>query len=285
MMRRTLPLIALVGVACDGGDGHARADAARAAPPSGAPTRPTSTAPAPSAGPTIPRRERVEVVRSLPHDPDAFTQGLVFHGGRLFESTGLNGRSSLRKVDVSTGRVLQQRALPAEIFAEGLARFDGRLFQLSWQNGKGFVWDAETFEPVREWRYTGEGWGLTHDGTHLIQSDGTATLRFLDPRTLETVRTLEVRSEGRLVTRLNELEWVEGELLANVWMTDRIAVIDPTTGNVTAWIDLVGLLPASERRPETDVLNGIAYDAANGRLYVTGKLWPRLFEVRRVPAP
>lgn len=284
-MRRTLPLIALVGVGCDGGGGHARADAARSTSPSAAPTRPTPAAPPPSAGLTVPRRERVEVVRSLPHDPGAFTQGLVFHGGQLFESTGLNGRSTLRQVELSTGRVLKQRALPTEVFAEGLARFDGRLFQLSWQNGKGFVWDAETFEPVREWRYRGEGWGLTHDGTHLIQSDGTATLRFLDPASLETVRTLEVRSEGRPVAQLNELEWVEGELLANVWMTDRIAVIDPATGHVTAWIDLVGLLPASDRRPETDVLNGIAYDPANGRLYVTGKLWPKLFEVRRVPAP
>ena len=220
------------------------------------------------------------VVRAYPHDPDAFTQGLVIADGRLFEGTGLNGRSSVREVELETGRVLRRRPLAPEHFGEGLTELGGRLFQLTWTGGVGFVYDRATFEPVRRFSYAGEGWGLTHDGRRLIMSDGTAQLRFLDPGTLAETGRITVTDEGRPVPRLNELEWVEGEVFANVWTTDRIARIDPATGRVTGWIDLSGLLSPADRagRP-VDVLNGIAYDRARKRLFVTGKLWPKLYEI------
>jgi glutamine cyclotransferase len=223
-----------------------------------------------------------EVVNTFPHDPGAFTQGLVFSDGVLFESTGLNGQSSLRRVALETGEVLKQRDIDAQYFAEGLALFDGRLIQLTWRNGVGFVYDKDSFEPLGNFTYPNEGWGLTQDGTHLIMSDGSSTLRFLDPHTFEVVREVAVTSEGQPVVRLNELEYVAGEIWANVWQTDAIARIDPATGAVRGWIDLSGLLPAEERAA-ADVLNGIAYDAAGDRLFVTGKLWPTLFEIRVAP--
>ena len=221
-----------------------------------------------------------EVVSVRPHDPGAFTQGLVFLDGALLESTGLNGQSTLRKVDLKTGRVLKQVTVPAEYFAEGLAVLRGKVFQLTWQNHKGFVYDLASFRLEREFAYAGEGWGLTTDGHGLILSDGTDQIRFLDPGAFTVQRTIHVRLRGRPVDRLNELEYVKGEILANVWCADHVMRIDPATGRVTGVIDFSGLLSAQDRTPGTDVLNGIAYDAAGDRLFVTGKRWPKLFEVR-----
>ncbi|MFL5350207.1 MAG: glutaminyl-peptide cyclotransferase [Hyalangium sp.] len=224
-----------------------------------------------------------EIVQRWPHDPKAFTEGLLYRDGRLYESTGLNGSSDFREVDLETGQVLRSRELDQKYFGEGLALFGGKLYQLTWRSQVGFTYDAATFQPTGQFSYTGEGWGLTDDGTSLIMSDGTSTLRFLDPATLAVQRTLKVTDEGREVTQLNELEYVKGEIYANVWRTNLIARIDPVTGHVTGWVDLTGLLAPSERSGNEDVLNGIAYDAATDRLWVTGKLWPRLFEIRVVP--
>lgn len=224
------------------------------------------------------------VVRSYPHDPMAYTQGLAYHDGVLYEGTGLNGRSSVRRVRLETGEVLQIRMLDQQHFGEGIAIWQNSLIQLTWQSGVAFVYDLASLRPVRTFRYTGEGWGLTHDGTRLFMSDGSrdGTLRILDPRTYRQTGTLVVRDGAGPVSGLNELEFVKGEILANVYETDRIARISPKTGRVTGWIDLGGLL---DRRaaPEAEVLNGIAYDAAGDRLFVTGKLWPRVFEISLVP--
>jgi glutamine cyclotransferase len=220
-----------------------------------------------------------EVINVFPHDPGAFTQGLVFRDGFLFESTGLNGRSSLRRVRLETGEVLQRRAIDDRYFAEGLTDWGGRLVQLTWNTNVGFVYDLATFEPIRTFTYAGEGWGLTHDGARLVMSDGTPALRFLDPGTFRETGRVVVRDGDTPVGNLNELEFVRGEILANVWLTDRIAVIAPASGRVTGWIDLAGLRPGPAP-PGDDVLNGIAYDARRDRLFVTGKLWPRLFEIR-----
>jgi glutamine cyclotransferase len=222
-----------------------------------------------------------QVVRSFPHDPAAFTQGLIFRDGVLYEGTGLKGQSSLRKVRLETGEVLQQRALEARYFGEGITDWNDAIVQLTWQAGIGFVYDRAGFTLKRTFSYTGEGWGLTHDGTRLIMSDGSASLRFLDPGTFRETGRLTVRDGGTAVGSLNELEFVRGEIYANVWQTDRIVRIDPRRGNVTATIDLTGLLPAAERA-RVDVLNGIAYDPQRDRLFVTGKLWLRLFEIRVV---
>lgn len=224
-----------------------------------------------------------EVVRAWPHDPGAFTQGLVFREGALLESTGLPGRSSLREVELATGRVKKKVDVPRPYFAEGLAVMGDRAFQLTWQHQKGFVYDADTFRLLREFSYDGEGWGLATDGRHLILSDGTPRLRFLEPQGFAVVRTLDVTEGGRPVPHLNELEFIRGEIFANVWQTEEIARIDPATGEVRGRIDFAGLLAAHERGPETDVFNGIAYDAAADRLFVTGKCWPKLFEVRLRP--
>ena len=219
-----------------------------------------------------------KVVNSFPHDPNAFTQGLFFHDGFLYEGTGLRGRSSIRKVELATGRVLQAVELPAEFFGEGITMWGDRLIGITWQEQTAFVLDLKTFKLWRKFSYAGEGWGITHDGRELIMSDGTAELRFLDPLTFKEVRRVRVTAGGRPVDQLNELEWVEGEVYANVWQTDRIARINPRTGQVTGWIDLSGLMP--QRGGADDVLNGIAYDAKAKRLFVTGKLWPRLFEIQ-----
>ena len=224
-----------------------------------------------------------EVVQSLPHDPEAFTQGLLYREGRLYEGTGLNGRSSLREVELQTGQVLRKRELPSQYFGEGLALFGNRLYQLTWRSHVGFIYDAATFEPVGQFNYPTEGWGLTSDGTSLVLSDGTSTLRFLHPGSLSVQRTITVTDAGHEISHLNELEYVHGEVYANVWMTQRIVRIDPATGSVKGWIDLTGLLPGSARTGDEDVLNGIAYDAAGDRLFVTGKFWPRLFQIRVVP--
>lgn len=222
-----------------------------------------------------------KVVRSYPHDPQAFTQGLVFHEGVLYEGTGLNGQSSIRKVDLESGRVLQVRELDDRYFGEGIAIWKDALVQLTWQSEVGFVYDLATFEPRRTFTYPGEGWGLTHDGTRLIMSDGSSTLRFLDPVTLRETGRLPVHDGGAPVGELNELEYIKGEIYANVWNTHRLVRISPKTGQVTGWVDLRGLLDPRDAA-RVDVLNGIAYDAAKDRLFVTGKLWPRLFELQLV---
>lgn len=221
----------------------------------------------------------------LPHDPSAYTQGLVYQDGIFFEGTGLHGQSTLRKVDPATGEVLQGVRLPEQYFGEGTAVLGDKLYQLTWQENTGFIYDKDTFDLMDAWTYPTEGWGLTTDGQWLIMSDGTDTLYFLDPATLEVQRTVPVFDHQGPVLRLNELEWVEGEVWANVWQTDLIARIDPDSGQVTGWVDLSGLLPEEDRTQPVDVLNGIAYDAATGRLFVTGKWWPKLFEIEVVPAP
>jgi glutamine cyclotransferase len=220
-----------------------------------------------------------QVVRSYPHDRSAFTQGLFYRDGVLYEGTGLNGRSGIRKVRLETGEVLKVQPLSAQYFGEGITEWKGRIVQLTWQAQIGFVYDLNTFEQQRTFTYQGEGWGLTHDTTRIIMSDGSADLRFWDPVTLKETGRLTVRDQNGPVKELNELEYVKGEIYANVWQTDRIARISPKDGHVVGWIDLHGLLTPTERAG-TDVLNGIAYDAAGDRLFVTGKLWPRLFEIK-----
>lgn len=224
------------------------------------------------------------VIHSYPHDRNAFTQGLVFADGHLYESTGRNGSSSLRMVDLETGRVLQELPVPSQYFAEGLAVWDSTLVQLTWQAHVAFVYDRFSFRLLRTLKYPGEGWGLTTVGSTLVLSDGTAQLRFLDPKTLHELRRVTVTDHGQPVTQLNELEYVKGEIYANVWHSDRIARISPRSGNVLGWIDLTGILPDAERSDPEAVLNGIAYDPAHDRLFVTGKLWPRLFEIKVMPA-
>jgi glutamine cyclotransferase len=242
--------------------------------------------PAPAARTQVPAGETLPVygytiVNTYPHDRDAYTQGLQYLDGVLYEGTGLNGRSSIRRVRLETGEVLQQRNVASAYFGEGITARGTELFQLTWRSGVGFVYDLKTFEPRRTFKYSGEGWGLTQDSNGLIMSDGTDALRFLDPATLSERRRLRVTAAGQPVFELNELELVKGEILANIYMTDHVARIDPASGRVNGWIDLRGLLTDRERR-STDVLNGIAYDAKGDRLFVTGKLWPKLFEIRLV---
>ena len=221
-----------------------------------------------------------DIINIWPHDPSAFTQGLLYLNGALLESTGMNGQSSLRQVDLQTGKVRQRVDLRYEYFAEGLAVMDNKIFQLTWTNGKAFVYDLQSFQLQKEFSYAGEGWGLTSDGKSLIMSDGTDQIRFLAPDTFKTQRTIHVSDHGRPVPRLNELEYVKGEIFANLWQTDLVARIDPATGNLAGLIDFSGLLQARDYAATTDVLNGIAYDPAGDRLFVTGKHWPKLFEVR-----
>lgn len=219
-----------------------------------------------------------KVINSYPHDPEAFTQGLVYAGGFLYEGTGLNGRSEIRKVELKTGKVLARRALDPKYFGEGIALFQNRFYQITWQSGEGFIYDS-AFKPVGSFTYDTEGWGLTTDGKTLIQSDGSARLYFRDAK-FKTVKTLTVTAGGAPVERLNELEYIKGKIYANVWQTGRIAIIDPGSGKVEAWLDL-GALALLVRAPDPNaVLNGIAYDAQNDRLFVTGKLWPYVFEIQ-----
>jgi glutaminyl-peptide cyclotransferase len=257
--------IALAFAACDGGGGAAKAEFQQSDQMTAAPRVPTYT---------------YEVVKAYPHDDKAFTQGLVFYQGVFYESTGLNGSSSLRRVELETGKVLKKIDVPTQFFAEGLTLLNGRLYQLTWQTQRGFVYDLDSFNKLREFNYAGEGWGLTRDSRSLIMSDGSSRIRFIDPDTFEVQRMITVQDGRRDVTQLNELEYIKGEIYANVWMQDRIARIDPQSGKVNAWIDLSELRPPECRRDSQAVLNGIAYDEASDRLFVTGKLWPKLFEIK-----
>ncbi len=233
--------------------------------------------------PPAPEELRVRVIRRLPHDPDAFTQGLLWHAGALYESTGLRGRSSLRRVTLETGAVLERRSVEGRLFAEGLARVDDELFQLTWEAGEAHVWSVDGFEHRRRFEYRGEGWGLCYDGEHLVMSDGSERLTFRQPDTFRVDHVVRVRDERGFVDQLNELECVDGVVWANVWQTHRIVRIDPATGRITGSVDATGLLDPSERM-EADVLNGIAWIPERDHFVITGKLWPWLFEVEFVPA-
>jgi len=223
------------------------------------------------------------VVNAYPHDSAAYTQGLIYIDGFLFESTGLKGRSTVRKVKLETGQIVQQHRLDRAYFAEGLAEWNGQLVQLTWRSNMAFVYDLVSFAPRRTFGYSGEGWGLTHDQQGFILSDGTESLRFLDPSTFRETRRLVVTDGGVPVKGLNELEYVRGEVYANVRHTDRIARISPQSGRVNGWIDLKGLMSSVYQLDPKAEMNGIAYDTAKNRLFVTGKLWPRLFEIEVVP--
>jgi len=242
-------------------------------PPVQPPSPPTAAPPA---------HYTYRVIQTYPHDPTAFTQGLVFHQGALYEGTGLVGESTLRKVELESGVVLDRLTLPPEQFGEGIAILGERIVQLTLNSGIGYVYDLSSFRQLATFSYPGEGWGLTHDGLRLILSDGTPTLRFLDPESLDEIGQLSVTDGGQPVGGLNELEFVEGDVFANLWPTDRVARISLETGQVVGWIDFAGLLPAASRTPGVEVLNGIAYDAERGRLFVTGKRWPSLFEIELV---
>jgi glutamine cyclotransferase len=225
-------------------------------------------------------RSGYTVVRSYPHDPKSFTQGLEYFDGYLYEGTGLKGRSSVRKVELETGKVVQQETIHPQYFGEGITIAQGKLFQVTWQDRMGLVYDAKTLKPIRTFTYFGEGWGLTHDTAVMIMSDGTSTLRFLELTRFQERRRLRVTDAGVPIERLNELEWIRGEIWANVWETDYIVRISPKDGRVLGWIDLKGLLgaPLAKLGPEA-VLNGIAFDGQKNRIFVTGKLWPRVFEI------
>ncbi len=222
------------------------------------------------------------IVNIFPHDRGAFTEGLVYEEGVLYEGTGEYGRSTLRRVELETGRVLQLYALPPQYFGEGITIWGQKIIQLTWKNREGFVYDKIGLELFDLFRYSTEGWGITHDGTRLIMSDGTSTLYFWDPETLTEIGQVQVHDDHGPVVRLNELEYVRGQVYANVWLTDRIAIIDPQTGQVTGWADLTGLLHPDDYGHQVDVLNGIAYDAEGDRLFVTGKWWSRLFEIKLI---
>lgn len=219
------------------------------------------------------------IKRIFPHNPSSYTQGLVWDKGTMYEGTGQYGESMLMNVDISTGNKLQSTQLAPTFFGEGIALFNGKIYQLTWQESTLYIYDAKTLDKIREIKYNGEGWGLTNDSTMLYMSNGSDQITVRDPETFDILRTIDVRLNGNRVRGLNELEWIEGEIWANVYMTDVIVRIDPTSGNVTGTIDLEGILPASDRTPNTDVLNGIAYDEADKRIFVTGKNWSKLFEI------
>ncbi len=222
-----------------------------------------------------------KLVKAYPHDPKAWCQGLVFEDGALYEGTGLRGRTALRKVELKTGKVLKEHKLDKKYFGEGITIFKDKIIQLTWKARKGFIYDKKSFKQLQEFKYPTEGWGITHDGKRLIMSDGSATLRFLDPATFKETGSVEVSDAGRPVSKINELEYVKGKVYANIYRTNRIAIIAPDTGKVTGWIDLKGLLKPEDRRGHRpNVLNGIAHDPKADRLFVTGKLWPRLFEIK-----
>lgn len=236
------------------------------------PPEPPANAPAPVHG--------YQIVNIWPHDSNAFTQGLILMDGKLLESTGQEGFSTLRRVELETGKILKKVDVPVPYFAEGITLLNGKIYQLTWQHHVGFIYDAQTFERTGQFNYDGEGWGLTTDGKLLILSDGSSRLKFIDPANFQVTRTINVMDRQTPVDQLNELEFVQGEIYANLWHADRIATINPQNGRVTGWIDLHGLMPEGELSDPEAVLNGIAYDQTNNKLFVTGKLWPRIFEIR-----
>lgn len=236
---------------------------------------------APGGSKTVPEYG-YKILRVYPHDRTAFTQGLEYRDGFLYEGTGLYGQSTLRREDLQTGKVLQELALPSRLFGEGITVLNERVVQLTWQSHIGFVYDQSTFRLLRNFSYAGEGWGLANDGRQIYMSDGTPQIRCLDPATLQETRRITVHDGEKQIENLNELEWVRGELYANIWQTNRIVRINPADGTVIGWIDLSGLLTQDELESGADVLNGIAYDSAGDRLFVTGKLWPKLFQIRLV---
>ena len=227
-------------------------------------------------------RHSAEIVSTYPHDVEAFTQGLFMHDGELYESTGQVGQSTLRRVDLVTGDVLQSANIHPPLFGEGSVRVGEEIFMLSWRAGIGLVFNADSFEQVDTFSYPGEGWGLTYDGSHLIMSDGTANLRFLDPTTLELTNIIEVTLNGRALTDLNELEWVDGEIWANIWQSRYIMRIDPETGRVLGTVSLAGIIPDEVDGSRDAVANGIAWNSETGQIFVTGKLWPELYEIRLI---
>jgi glutaminyl-peptide cyclotransferase len=233
----------------------------------------------------LPPQYSYRVVKAYPHDNNAFTQGLEYRDGFLYEGTGIPGRSSLRKVDLATGRVLQKYDVPQPFFGEGITVLNNQIFEITYTTQTGFVYDKAGFDrgPLRNFAYAGEGWGLTNDGKQIYMSDGSSQIRVWDPLTLKEVRRITVKDGAQPITELNELEFVRGEIFANVWHQDRIARISPADGKVLGWIDLTNLISKSERPDPEAVLNGIAYDAAGDRLFVTGKLWPKIFEIKLVP--
>jgi glutamine cyclotransferase len=224
-----------------------------------------------------------QIVHQYPHDATAFTEGFEWHDGALYEGTGIVGQSGVRRTELATGAMLKYVELPAPHFGEGVTVYHGTLYELTWKDGTGFKYDARTFAPRGRFTYTGEGWGLTHDEHSLIMSDGTSVLRFLDPTTLKVQRTLAVTADGMSVPRLNELERIHGELWANLWQSSNIARIDPATGKVIAWVDLTPLTSEIAAGDTIDVANGIAYDSAADRIFVTGKLWRSVYEIRVGP--
>jgi glutamine cyclotransferase len=228
-------------------------------------------------------RYSYRVIKSYAHDTNAFTQGLEYRDGVLYEGTGIVGRSSVRKVDLTTGKVLQTFDVPKPFFGEGITVLNNQIIELTWLSETGFVYDKSNLRVLRSFQYPGEGWGLTNDGKQIYMSDGTAQIRIWDATTLKEIRRITVKDGNQPVNELNELEFVKGEILANVWQTDRIARISPSDGKVLGWIDLAGILSPSDRTNPDAVLNGIAYDAASDRLFVTGKLWPKIFEIKLVP--
>jgi glutamine cyclotransferase len=231
-----------------------------------------------------PRLYTYQIINTYPHDELAFTEGLVFDNGALYESTGLYGESTLRRVDLETGHILQLYTLPDQFFGEGITIFENRIVQLTWQSHRGFVSDKNSFDLIQEFNYTTEGWGITNDGDRLIMSDGTATLYFLNPENFEVIGHIEITDNGHSVTMLNELEYIHGEIYANIWQTENIAIINPQTGRVTGWVDLRGIRDMVDQGAGwADVLNGIAYDAAGNRLFITGKLWSKLFQIELIP--
>jgi glutamine cyclotransferase len=239
---------------------------------------PACSSEAPAADAQLQEPGYVQIAK-FPHDPGAFTQGLEFRGTALFEGTGLEGRSTLRRVDYATGKVLRQIELADRFFGEGITIMGDRIYQITWQNGRAFVYDRKTFERIRRFSYDGEGWGLTHADGRLIMSDGTPVIRFRDPKTFEVLEEIEVTDDGTPVEDLNELEWVNGEILANVWQTDQVVRIDPATGDVVGRLDLSALRQQEDAEGTHDVTNGIAYMRAEDRLFVTGKLWRNLYEI------
>lgn len=274
----TLALLLFLTLPACGGDGPiSAANNSAQATPSNSSTSVNVEKPAPVQElPTY----TYQIVETYPHDPKAYTQGLVFHEGMLYESTGQYGESSLRRVELKKGKVKKKIEVPGQYFAEGMTILNGKIYQLTWQQSKGFIYDLKEFKLEGEFSYEGEGWGLTTDGQFLILSDGTDRLRFIDPATFRVIRTVSVLNNREPLPDINELEYIHGEIYANVWKMDKIARIDPQTGQVVAWVDLSGLRPEGSFGSTENVLNGIAYDSTQDRLFVTGKRWPKLFEIR-----